>query len=238
MRIWTHSQSRIVYPDMPYMVSRQNSPEWAQSSFSSLFRITSLEDGFRYKVRLVAKDYAQKDGVDFNEVFSPVVQHTSNRILLVMATVYGMELKQLDVKTAFLHGDLEEEIYMHQPEGFLIEGKEGHVCKLKKSLYGLKQSPRQWYKRFHQFMTSIVFKRSLQDQCIYFKVFNNGSRIYLLLYVDGMLITSKNKEVKILKLQLIQEFEMKDLGAAKKILGMEIINDRRRREVSLKNNTS
>ena len=97
----------------------------------------------RYKARLVAKDYAQKEGIDYNEVFSPVVKHSSIRILLALVTQFDMELLQMDVKTTFLHGDLEEEIYITQPDGFKVAGKENWVCKLNKSLYGLKQSPRQ-----------------------------------------------------------------------------------------------
>jgi len=114
--------------------------------------VYAKKDGFpdkkdvRYKARLVAKGYAQKEGIDYNEVFSPVVKHSSIRILLALVAQLNMELVQLDVKTAFLHGDLEEEIYMTQPEGFKVAGKEKLVCKLKRSLYGLKQSPRQWYK--------------------------------------------------------------------------------------------
>ncbi|KAH9716239.1 Integrase catalytic domain-containing protein [Citrus sinensis] len=101
----------------------------------------------RYKARLVAKDFAQKEGIDYNEVFSPVVKHTSIRILLALVAEYELELAQLDVKTTFLHGDLEEEIYMIQPCGFRVVGKENHVCRLIKSLYRLKQSPRSQEER-------------------------------------------------------------------------------------------
>ncbi|GKG08380.1 transposable element, partial [Tanacetum coccineum] len=103
----------------------------------------------RYKARLVAKGYSQKEGIDYK---SPVVRHTSIRVLLSLVAHHDLELEQLDVKTTFLHGDLEEEIYMSQPEGFAVQGKEDYVCKLQKSLYGLKQSPRQWYKRLDSFM--------------------------------------------------------------------------------------
>jgi hypothetical protein len=131
------------------------------------------------------------------------------------------------VKTAFLHGELEEEIYMDQPEGFIVPGKENYVCKLKKYLYGLKQSPRQWYKRFDSFMLSHGFKRSKYDSCVYIK-YANGSPIYLLLYVDDMQVAAKSrKEITALKKMLSSEFDMKDLGAAKKILGMEITRDRK-----------
>ena len=107
-----------------------------------------------------------------------------------------------------------------------MSGKENFVSKLKRSLYGLKQSPRQWYKRFDSFMIAHGFKRSAYDSCVYIK-FVDGSPIYLLLYVDDMLIAAKGKrEITTLKAQLSSEFDMKDLGAAKKILGMEITRDR------------
>jgi len=164
--------------------------------------------------------------VDYNDVFSPVVKHSSIRTFFGIVAMRDLELGQLDVKTAFLHGELEEEIYMDQPEGFIVPGKEDLVCKLKRFLYGLKQSPRQWYKRFDSFMLSHGFKRSEFDSCVYIK-FVNGSPIYLLLYVDDMLIAAKSKkDIAALKSQLSSEFEMKDLGAAKKILGMEITRDK------------
>ncbi|KAG8500752.1 hypothetical protein CXB51_002776 [Gossypium anomalum] len=182
----------------------------------------------KYKARLVAKGYSQVPGVDFTDVFSPVVKHSSIRALLGIVAMHDLELEQLDVKTAFLHGELEEDIYMQQPEGFTVSEKEDYVCLLKKSLYGLKQSPRQWYKRFDSFMTSHDFKRSSFDSCVYFKKNNDGSFVYLLLYVDDMLIVAKDKgEIRKVKAQLSEEFEMKDLGPAKKILGMEILRDRK-----------
>ena len=148
---------------------------------------------------MVAKGYSEIPGIDFNDVFSPVVKHSSIRALLSIVAMRDYELDQLDVKTAFLHGELEEDIYMDQPEGFVIPGKEHLVCKLKKSLYGLKQSPRQWYKRFDSFMLSHDFKWSNYDSCVYLKTVN-GSIIYLLLYVDDILITAKVKS-KIAKLK-------------------------------------
>ncbi|RVW79759.1 Retrovirus-related Pol polyprotein from transposon TNT 1-94 [Vitis vinifera] len=152
-----------------------------------LFKIKdgiSKDEPPKYKSRLVAKGFSQKEGIDYNEVFSPIVKHKSIRVLLAMVSVFNLELDQLDVKTAFLHGNLEEEIYMKQPEGFVDSEKSNHVCFLKKSLYGLKQSP------------------------------SNGTR-------------DKNRaEINKLKQLLSSEFEMKDLGAAKKILGMEIWRDR------------
>lgn len=129
---------------------------------------------------------------------------------------------------------MEEEIYMTQPDGFQVPGKENHVCKLKKSLYGLKQSPRQWYKRFDSYMVKLGYTRSSYDCCVYYNRLKDDSFIYLVLYIDDMLIAAKKKyDIQKLKGLLSTEFEMKDLGAARKILGMEIIRDRERRKLFL-----
>ena len=123
---------------------------------------------------------------------------------------------------------------MIQPDGFKVVEKENRVCKLTKLLYELKQSPRQWYKRFDQFMKGQRYPRNKFDHCVYFRKLQERAFIYLLLYVDDILIAFKSKdEIKKLKTQLNQEFEMKDLGEAKKILGIEIYKDRPRGKVSL-----
>ena len=140
----------------------------------------------------------------------------------------------MDVKATFLHGDLEELVYMVQPERFIQPGQEHLVCKLKKSLYGLKQSPRQWYKRFDSYMIRIGYKRCEYDCCVYVKSLDDDSSIFLLFCVDDMLIATKSMiEVNKLKSLLSKEFNMKDLGAAKKILGMEIHKDRASRRLWL-----
>ncbi|KAJ4736375.1 Transposon Ty1-NL2 Gag-Pol polyprotein [Rhynchospora pubera] len=192
-----------------------------------VFRVKDEVDGSkRYKARLVVKGFMQKKGIDYTEVFSPVVKLTTIRMVLGFVATENLHLEQLDVKTTFLHGDLEEEIYMVQPEGFEIRGKEGLVCKLKKSLYGLKQAPRQWYKKFDKFMCDHAFKRSGMDHCCYFRYFGT-SFVILLLYVDDMLIARNSmKEINNLKQELAKEFEMKDLGPASQILGMRISRDR------------
>ena len=118
---------------------------------------------------MVANGYAQKEGMDYNEVFSPIVKHSSIQILLAMVDQFDLELDQLDVKTAFLHSDLEEEIYMTQPDRFKVAGKENWVCKSTKSFYGLKQSPRQWYKQFDRFMKGKRYTRNKFDHCVYFR---------------------------------------------------------------------
>ncbi|KAG8492605.1 hypothetical protein CXB51_010032 [Gossypium anomalum] len=138
--------------------------------------------------------YSQIPGVDFTDVLSLVVKYSSIRALLGIVAMHDLELEQLDVKTAFLHGELKEDIYIQQPEGFTVSEKEDYACLLKKSLYSLKQSPRQWYKRFDSFMTSHDFKRSSFDSCVYFKKNSDGSFVYLLLYTNDMLIAAKDKK--------------------------------------------
>ncbi|GJW50989.1 retrotransposon protein, putative, ty1-copia subclass [Tanacetum coccineum] len=155
------------------------------------------------------------------------VRHASIRVILALTACKDYELEQRDVKTAFLHGNLEEVIYMRQPPGYEQGNK---VCLLKKSLYGLKQSPRQWYKRFDEYMLSNGFKRSSYDNYVYYRSYAPGEYIYLLLYVDDMLITCKSKaEIRSTKSLLKKEFDMKELGEAKKILGMDIVRDRSRK---------
>ncbi|ONK80560.1 uncharacterized protein A4U43_C01F19190 [Asparagus officinalis] len=132
-------------------------------------------------IRLVVKGYAQLEGVDYNEVFSPIVKYSSIQILLALVAQLDLDLVQMDVKTAFLHGDLDEEIYMTQPMGYKAAGREELVCKLKKSLYGLKQSLRQWYKRFDSFMIGQGYTMSPYDPCVYMCKLQDGEHIYLLL---------------------------------------------------------
>ncbi|GJY77060.1 retrovirus-related pol polyprotein from transposon TNT 1-94 [Tanacetum coccineum] len=188
----------------------------------------------RYRARLVVNGYAQKEGIDFNEIFSHVVRMTTIRVVLAMCATYDLHLKQLDVKIALLHGNLKEEIYMLQQEGFEQKGKENLVCRLNKSLYGLKQAMRCWYKRFDSFIRSLEYNKRHADPCAYFKRFGNNDFIILMLYVDDMLVAGPNKDrINKLKAQLAREFEMKDLGPANKILGMQIHRDKVSRKIWL-----
>lgn len=175
----------------------------------------------------MVKGYTQKERIDYNEIFSPVVKYTTIRTMLTLVAHFNWELEQLDVKTAFLHGELDEKIFMDQPKGFENKQKPNHVCFLKRSLYGLKQSPRQWYKRFDLFVQTIGFKRSEFDHCLYYQGSMNNNYVFLLLYVDDMLLIGPNlKLLNSIKTTLSNEFDMKDLGNAKRILGMEIKRDR------------
>ncbi|KAE8673308.1 hypothetical protein F3Y22_tig00111794pilonHSYRG00058 [Hibiscus syriacus] len=188
----------------------------------------------RYRARLVVKGYAQKEGIDFNEIFSPVVRLTIVRVVLAMSATLNLHLEQLDVKTTFLHGNLEEEIYMFQPEGFEEKEKKNLVCRLNKSLYGLKQALRCWYKRFDSFIMCLGYNRLNADPCAYFKRSGGNDFVILLLYVDDILVAGPNKDhIKELKAQLAREFEMMDLGSTNKILGMQIHRDISNRKIWL-----
>ena len=115
--------------------------------------------------KLVAKGFTQKEGIDYKDTFSPVSKKDSLRIIMALVAHFDLELHQMDVKTAFLNGNLDEDIYMEQPEGFAKKGNEDLVCKLKKSIYGLKQASRQWYIKFNNTITSFGFKENIVDQC-------------------------------------------------------------------------
>ena len=131
--------------------------------------IFRIKDGNLFKARLVAKGYRQKEGVDYFDTYAHVARITSIRLLFALASIYNLCIHQMDVKTAFLNGDLNEEVYMEQPEGFVLPGNEHKVCKLTKSLYGLKQAPKQWHEKFDSVILEYGFKHNGADKCIYSK---------------------------------------------------------------------
>ncbi|CAA0828934.1 cysteine-rich RLK (RECEPTOR-like protein kinase) 8, partial [Striga hermonthica] len=179
----------------------------------------------KHKARLVVKGFQQKKGINFDEIFAPVVKMTSNQVILGLATSMNLELEQIDVKTALLCGDLKAEIYMQQPEGFEVSSQ-NLVCKLSKSLYGLKQAPRQLNKKFDSFMQSQGYKKTTADKCVYIKKYSNRAFIVHLLYVDVMLIVLNDpRKDKSTKERTSNSFDMKDLGKAQQILGMQITRD-------------
>lgn len=176
----------------------------------------------RHKARLVAQGYNQKYGTDYDEVFAPVVRQTTFRMLLSVAAKRGYKVKHYDIKTAFLNGELEEDIYMRQPPGF---EKNNKVCHLLKGLYGLKQAARSWNKAIHSVLTSNGYKQSMYDKCLYMKT-TNGELCYILLYVDDFIIASKSEEaIKNIADIIGEKFEMKCLGDIQHFLGIEIERD-------------
>jgi hypothetical protein len=196
-----------------------------------VFNVKQKADGSidRYKARLVARGFTQAEGIDYHETFSPVVKMTSIRVLLAITAIRDLELHQMDVKTAFLNGSIEEEIYMTQPEGFIQPGKEHLVCKLNRALYGLKQAPRAWYQRIDSFLISVGFTRVDADYGMYVQW--SGSTVCLIgLYVDDLLLACNAMPyLQQIKQKLSDEFEMKDLGEAAYILGIRITRQKQTR---------
>ena len=139
----------------------------------------------------MAKGFTQREGIDYNETFSPVSCKDSFRIIMALVAHYDLELHQMDVKTKFLNGDLEENVYMAQPKGFVMEGKERMGCRLKKSIYRLKQASRRWYLKFDQSIKNFGFKENVEDNCVYAK-FKIGKFIFLILYVNDILLASSD----------------------------------------------
>ena len=190
-----------------------------------------------YKARLVAKGFKQIHGVDYDETFSPVAMIKSIRILLAIAAYYDYEIWQMDVKTAFLNGSLLEDVYMTQPEGFCIPGEAKKICKLQRSIYGLKQASRSWNLRFDETVKQYGFIQNEDEPCVYKKV--SGSIVaFLVLYVDDILLIGNDiPTLQQIKTWLGNCFSMKDLGEAAYILGIRIYRDRSQKLLGLSQST-
>lgn len=175
-----------------------------------------------FKARLVAKGFTQREGVDYFDTYAPVARISSIRVLIALASIHNLIIHQMDVKTAFLNGDLNEELYMEQPEGFVLPRNEKKVCKLIKSLYGLKQAPKQWHEKFDYAILAFGFKHNSADRCIYSKV-TKDFIVIISLYVDDLLIFSNNIiGIQETKGYLKSSFNMKDLNEVDTILGIKI----------------
>ncbi|GJT25067.1 retrotransposon protein, putative, ty1-copia subclass [Tanacetum coccineum] len=200
-----------------------------------LFKKKTDMDGavYIFKARLVAKGFTQTYGVDYEETFSPVIDIRAIRILIAIAVYYDYEIWKMDVKTAFLNGHLSEEVYIEQPEGFVNPKYPNHVCKLKHSIYGLKQASRQWNKRFDDEIKKFGFTQNPDEPCVYLKA--SGSYVaILILYVDDILLMGNNiPMLQDVKSYLGRSFAMKDLGDAAYILGIKIYRDRSKRLIGL-----
>eukprot|EP00253_Pinus_taeda_P025809 PITA_25809 len=176
----------------------------------------------KYKARLVARGFSQKEGIDYEETFAPTVKMSTIRLVLALAAQFKWKVHQMDVKSAFLNGDLQEEVYMTQPPGFKIAGQEQKVCRLAKALYGLKQAPWAWYMKIDQYLTDHGFQRSPSDANLYIK--HTGDDIlFVVVYVDDLIITSSSAHlIHGIKQDLCKIFDMTDLGLLHYCLGIEV----------------
>lgn len=179
----------------------------------------------KHKARLVAKGYAQRYGVDYTEVFAPVARLDTIRVILAVAAHCGWQVFQLDVKSAFLHGDIKEEVFVHQPEGFIKEGEEGRFYKLKKALYGLKQAPRAWYSKIEAHFLREGFEKCSSEHTLFTK--SKGGKILIVsLYVDDLIFTGSDMNMcNEFKRSMMLEFDMSDLGKMRHFLGIEVLQN-------------
>ncbi|MGZ8926642.1 MAG: reverse transcriptase domain-containing protein, partial [Nitrososphaeraceae archaeon] len=204
-----------------------------------VYKIKYNENGkpIRYKARLVVKGFMQKYGVDYNETYAPVMKYDSLRLLLAIATILDLELKQFDVDNAFLNAVLNEDIYMQQPEGYINDKFPNAPLKLLKSLYGLKQAPYEWNDDINETLIKLEFKRCASDSCVYY--YENtftGKPILIGLFVDDIIVSYDTAdEVQWLKIKsnITQKYKIKEMGDAKFILGIRIIRDRDNKTLKL-----
>lgn len=204
------------------IIQRPNNKNIVDCKWVFAIKTDEFGNPIRYKARLVAKGFSQKYLIDYNETFAPVARLSSFRFILAIANQFKLHIHHMDVKTAFLNGILKEEIYMKIPEG--MKCKVNSVCKLNKTLYGLKQSARCWFETFDKALREMGFKNSEVDKCVYILDRNNiNENVYLILYVDDLVIATKNIErMKSFKEFLMSKFKMTDLKEIKLFLGMRI----------------
>ena len=185
----------------------------------------------RYKARLVVQGFRQREGIDYEEVFAPVSKYSTLRTVLATAAAADLDLHHLDIKTAFLNGEIEEEVWTVQPPGY-EEGSGALACKLHKALYGLKQAPRAWHQRLQSELESMGFSACPADPALFIK--SGSTPVYLLTYVDDLLLAASDSgELRDVKERLMSAFEARDLGEATYFLGMDIIRDRGSRTIKL-----
>lgn len=193
-----------------------------------VFKNKMNEDGqvIRNKARLVCKGYSQIEGIDFEETFAPVARMETTTMFLAFACSKGFKIFQMDVKSAFLNGELKEEVYMEQPKGFdLTEGK-NLVCKFKKDLYGLKQAPRGWYARLDHYLQQQGFKKGVAGSNLYIKT-DEGKLLVSLVYVDDLIFSSNNDEMSHeFSQSMAEEFEMSMIGELSHFLGLQVSQTR------------
>jgi len=201
------------------------------SKWTYALKTNELGEVVRFKARLVAKGFMQEEGVDYEETFAPVANFTTIRVVLALAAARDWDVQQMDVTTAFLYGELAEEVYMSQPEGYVVVGSEGKVWKLKRGLYGLKQACRGWNERLDRVLQGHGYEKSERDHCLYTKTEGEAS-MYIVVYVDDLMLVSGSKDMMAAaKAMMTSEFKMKDMGAIRLCLGLVITRDRPNRKL-------
>jgi hypothetical protein len=196
--------------------------------------VFKLKADGRYCARLVAKGFTQILGIDFDETFSPVARFELLRLLLVLAALEDWHIHQMDVKSAFLNGVLEEEIYMEQTTGFIVSGQETRVCCLKKAIYGLKQASRTWNQQFHGVLVGLGFMQTLSDAGVYMSHHGGDSILIIILYVDDITLMGASLEcIKQTKETLSSHYKMSDLGEIESYLGMHIVCNRANKHIEI-----
>jgi histone deacetylase 1/2 len=189
-----------------------------------VYRIKRKSDGTidQYKARLVAKGFKQRYGIDYDDIFSPVFKHATICVVLSLAVSHNWVMRQLIAKNVFLHGILEEEVYMRQPPGYESFVTPDYMCKLDKALYGLKQAPRAWYSCLSSKLYTLGFASSKVDTSLFFYR-KNGIIIFMLVYIDDIIVTSSSMEaVDVVLKDLYMDFALKDLGSLHYFLGIEV----------------
>lgn len=177
----------------------------------------------KFKARLVAKGYTQQSGVDFDEVFAPVAPMETVRVLFALAAKLDWPVYHFDVKSAFLNGVLQEEVYVEQPVGYEVKGSKGKVLKLKKALYGLRQAPRAWYARIDAYLLQQGFVRSVNEHTLYKRLDEENNVLLMSIYVDDIVyMSSSQRMVQVFKEEMQETFEMTDLGILNHFLGIEV----------------
>ena len=187
-----------------------------------IFKLKKNPQGevIKHKARLVVKGYSERKGIDYEEVFALIVRFESIRILIALAALKGWKIHHLDVKSAFLNGEINEVIHVKQPEGLLVKGKEGYVLRLKKALYGLKKAPGAWYFKFHSCLISLGFIKSNYEQSLYLKR-SDANTLIVGVYVDDLIVTgSSSAVIETFKSEMTREFDMSNLGSLSSYLGI------------------
>ena len=215
------------------LVEPPNNRQIISSKWVLRIKKNATGEPVRFKARVVARGFSQVPGIDFKDTFSPTLKIIGFRMLVGLAALHDLELHHLDVQTAFLHGELSEEIYMQQPPFFEDPSNPHHVCRLQKSIYGLKQSPRVWYHKLHSFLMNANYDRLKNEPNIYIRKTDN-TFVIIGVYVDDIPLISNSKlSLNLAKTELASTFPITDLGPMTQFLGIQVLRNRTNHTISL-----